>query len=1047
MRQEPRLPPLWRCHLALQDFRLPLRIGLLTGTYLLAGKLALLLAIPPGFATAVWPAAGIALAACLAWGNRVWPGVFLGSLLVNVTTGFDPSSTAALLHSLTPPTIIAAGASLQALCGAFLVRRFVGFPLSLNRLPRISLLLFIGGPCSCLIGATVGVGALQLAGRIGEGQLLANWGTWWLGDSLGVVVFLPLAAAWGMELQRSQMRTRLSVILPLVLALVLTVGLFLHVRRAELTNRQLTFSGQAENLAQAIATNIDVYRDVLFSIEGLFHSSKEVDREEFRKFVSYSFARHQGIQALEWVPRVPAQERDRLEASARADGFAGFVFTERNQQGHLVPAAPRPEYFPVFYLEPYASNEAAFGFDLGFSVARKEALYLARDTGRPVATQRVTLLQQRDSQFGILLFVPIYISLTPPATLDERQTRFLGAVCGVFQIPELVEAALRPLQHQGFVIEIHDLSATKDQQFIYSSQLDPPSDPPSRDLPDLALRPDDLGYQKLLDVGSRRWLLRLFPTPDYLAARQPWGAWAVLTGGLIFCCLLGSFLLLVVGRKVMTERVVELRTAELQESNLQLEQEVAERERAEAELQETQAELERRVTKRTEELAKANEDLTAVNHLIMTCSSLLDMSEILERVMDQALEITGLEGGTICFTQADQALHLAAHRETSEATIADLTNNVIKIGDCLCGRSALEQKPLILRDRQQVLSFSSREATRNEEIQFHAAFPLVTAGRCVGVLCLFTKTAHIPSERSLKLIETVSSPIALAIDNANLYEQKVRYASTLEEKVQERTTELQTAQHRLQQLVDELNAANLRLQDLDRAKSMFIASMSHELRTPLNSIIGFSNILLKEMPGPLNFEQKKQLKMVTGSARHLLNLINDILDISKIESGELTLVIAPVRLSEVLQQVRESLAPLAESKGLSLRVSLPPEVDSINSDSRRLRQILLNLVGNALKFTESGGVQILCGLNRGRLAIQVVDSGIGIREQDMDQLFHSFRQIDTGLSRKYEGTGLGLFISQRLAQMLGGDIRVTSRFGQGTTFTLTLPLGKEATHG
>lgn len=1043
MRQKLQLTPFWRCHLALQDFRLPLRIGLLTGAYLLAGKLALLLAIPPGFATAVWPAAGIALAACLAWGNRVWPGVFLGSLLVNVTTGLDPSSTAALLHSLTPPTIIAAGASLQALCGALLVRRFVGFPLSLNRLPRISLLLVIGGPCSCLIGATVGVGALQLAGRIGDGLLLTNWGTWWLGDSLGVVVFLPLAAAWGMELQRSQVRTRLSVILPLVLALVLTIGMFLHVRHAELTHRQLIFSGQAEHLAQAIATNIDVYRDVLFSIEGLFHSSKKVDREEFRNFVSYSFARHQVIQALEWVPRVPAQERDRLEASARADGFADFVFTERDQQGHLIPAATRPEYFPVFFIEPYAGNEAASGFDLASSAARKEALDLARDTGRPVATQRVTLLQEQGSQFGILLFVPIYTSLTPPASMEERQNRFLGAVCGVFEIPELVEAALRPLQHQGFVIEIHDLSAAMDQQFLYSNQLNPPS----LDRPDLALRPDDLGYQKLLDVGSRRWLLRLQPTPDYLAAQQPWGAWAVLTGGLIYSCLLGSFLLLVVGRKVMTERVVEQRTAELQESNLQLEQEVAERERAETKLQETQAELERRVIMRTEELAKANEDLTAINHLIMTCSSLLDMGEILERVMDQALAITGLEGGTICFTQADQALHLAAHRETSEATLADLTNNVIKIGDCLCGRSALEQKPLILRDRQQVLSFSSREATRNEEIQFHAAFPLVTAGRCVGVLCLFTKTAHIPSERSLKLIETVSSPIALAIDNANLYEQKVRYASTLEEKVQERTTELQMAQHRLQQLVDELNAANLRLQDLDRAKSMFIASMSHELRTPLNSIIGFSNILLKEMPGPLNFEQKKQLKMVTGSARHLLNLINDILDISKIESGELTLVIAPVRLSEVIQQVRESLTPLAESKGLSLTVSLPPEVDSINSDSRRLRQILLNLVGNALKFTESGGVQILCDLNQGRLDIQVVDSGIGIREQDMEQLFHSFRQIDTGLSRKYEGTGLGLFISQRLAQMLGGDIRVTSRFGEGTTFTLTLPLGKETTHG
>ncbi|MHB8714013.1 MAG: MASE1 domain-containing protein [Trichloromonadaceae bacterium] len=257
---------------------MPIRIGLLAVAYLVAGKLALLLAIPPGFATAVWPAAGIALAACLTWGNRVWPGIFLGSLLVNLGTGFDPSSAAALLHSLAVPAIIAAGASLQALCGALLVRRLVGFPLSLNRLPSMSLLLFIGGPCSCLIGATLGVTTLQLAGRIGEGLLLSNWGTWWLGDSLGVVVILPLAAAWSMELQRAQFRTRISVILPLLLALALTIGLFLHVRSAEWQNRQLIFSGQAEHLAQAIATNVDVYRDVLFSIEGLFQASQQVDR-------------------------------------------------------------------------------------------------------------------------------------------------------------------------------------------------------------------------------------------------------------------------------------------------------------------------------------------------------------------------------------------------------------------------------------------------------------------------------------------------------------------------------------------------------------------------------------------------------------------------------------------------------------------------------------------------------------------------------------------------------------------------------------------------
>lgn len=251
----------------------------------------------------------------------------------------------------------------------------------------------------------------------------------------------------------------------------------------------------------------------------------------------------------------------------------------------------------------------------------------------------------------------------------------------------------------------------------------------------------------------------------------------------------------------------------------------------------------------------------------------------------------------------------------------------------------------------------------------------------------------------------------------------------------------------MQQLVDELNHANLRLQDVDRAKSMFIASMSHELRTPLNSIIGFSSILLKEMPGPLNFEQKKQLKMVMGSARHLLNLINDILDISKIESGELTIARENFSLVEVLAQVQESLAPQAEKKGLYLTVHVSPGIDRLVSDSRRVRQILLNLVGNAVKFTEHGGVTVECARRDRQLDIRVIDSGIGVREENLKNLFLSFRQLDTGLARKYEGTGLGLFICKRLVQMLGGQIRVQSRFGEGSTFSFTLPLNQEDDHG
>jgi two-component system, NarL family, sensor histidine kinase EvgS len=226
----------------------------------------------------------------------------------------------------------------------------------------------------------------------------------------------------------------------------------------------------------------------------------------------------------------------------------------------------------------------------------------------------------------------------------------------------------------------------------------------------------------------------------------------------------------------------------------------------------------------------------------------------------------------------------------------------------------------------------------------------------------------------------------------------------------------------------------------NRVKSAFLASMSHELRTPLNSIIGFTGIVLNELAGPLNLEQKKQLKMVKGSSHHLLDLINDVLDISKIEAGEVEISKEEFSLRQVMDQVAASLRPLAEQKGLWLYLQMAPEVDSVVSDERRVRQVLINLVNNAVKFTEKGGVTIVCRQRDDQVEIAVTDTGIGIREEDMGRLFRPFQQLDTGTARRYEGTGLGLSVCRKILDMLGSTIRVDSQYGKGTTFAFTIPV-------
>ncbi len=266
----------------------------------------------------------------------------------------------------------------------------------------------------------------------------------------------------------------------------------------------------------------------------------------------------------------------------------------------------------------------------------------------------------------------------------------------------------------------------------------------------------------------------------------------------------------------------------------------------------------------------------------------------------------------------------------------------------------------------------------------------------------------------------------------------------LKHQVNVRTLELkqinQEMEQRITERTTELAAAMEKAQAADRLKSAFLATMSHELRTPLNSIIGFTGILLQGLVGELNEEQKKQLGMVRVSANHLLSLISDVLDISKIEAGQLQVDHVPFDLPASIRKVEQAIRPLAEKKGLDLTIDIAPDVGTVRSDMRRVEQVLLNLLSNAVKFTEEGRVRLTCSANPGMVIIGVADTGIGIRSEDLDNVFKPFLQIDSGLSRKYEGTGLGLSICKKLVHLLGGDIGVDSVWKEGSTFSFSLPM-------
>ncbi len=259
----------------------------------------------------------------------------------------------------------------------------------------------------------------------------------------------------------------------------------------------------------------------------------------------------------------------------------------------------------------------------------------------------------------------------------------------------------------------------------------------------------------------------------------------------------------------------------------------------------------------------------------------------------------------------------------------------------------------------------------------------------------------------------------------------------LEEKVTERTRELAKANVNLKQEVEMRKKAEMEANNFSRTKSTFLANMSHELRTPLNCIIGFTSVLKDGMAGEINEEQARQLDMVYGSARHLLELINDILDLSKVESGKVKIVVTDFELMPLLAEIKALMQPLADAKGLELQLSgYVPEL--LHSDRRKLRQVLLNLLGNAIKFTEQGNVTLVCRQEGQSAIFEVTDTGIGISKEKRTKIFEAFEQADARTEREYEGTGLGLAISQRFVELLGGEITVRSMLNEGSTFRIVL---------
>ncbi len=445
-----------------------------------------------------------------------------------------------------------------------------------------------------------------------------------------------------------------------------------------------------------------------------------------------------------------------------------------------------------------------------------------------------------------------------------------------------------------------------------------------------------------------------------------------------------------------------------------------------------------------EELQQRIKELSVLYEASRMVASSLNPKRVMDNLLDLLVNKFNVDNCSVRLLDHDGMLRIKAQHGLRPEFVktAERQPNM----ECYSGECFLTGKVIHVPDTDEINKAISTNLMTGQGIKSFVQAPIFSEQEIIGVLSASSmKEKGYFSDKFIDLFKTLAQQLGVAIGTARLYDQLARFNKQLEAKVAERTIALE-------QKSIQLGQANTELKELDRLKSEFLANMSHELRTPMNSIIGYTQLLIDEIDGTINEEQKESLETVERNATNLLALINDILDLSKIEAGKMTISLKPISLDKVIEETLTTLNPLFENKKQHFSLIKEESLPKVIGDAEKLRQILINLLNNAIKFTDFNGKISLkaklwnkpppTGLDphKNYLMVAVEDSGIGIKTEDLERLFDEFIQLDASASRQYGGTGLGLSITKRLVEMHNGIILVSSRYGKGSIFSFFIPV-------
>ena len=991
-------------------------IGIATA-YFIAGELGHLLVIPPSYATVIFPSSGIALASVLLYGKRAGLGVLLGSFLLIASVPVTANDLSESLNFSLMSFTIAVGAMLQAFAGDYLVRRFAGTPNILSNQRNILLFLLYGGLVSALVNSTFSVSLLVATGKMPAEAFFANWLSWWGGDAMGIIIFAPLVLIGLSTKNPVWQGKKWAITLPIFTMFLLTaLAVFNEIENSN-THIKLEFDQRAKELSLILKSSITANLNVLHVFDSLYNLSPSIDRNEFRTFSSGQLKTFKSIQAVQWVPIILEENRDAYEKNVQQEGFPRFQITERDVNNKMVRAGNRAEYAPVDFNEPYQGNEIISGFDNYSNPSRRELLDKARDTNELTTSPPIKLIQEKGTQNGFLVYMPLYRPNQPHGTLEERRNAIASYIAVVVRTGDMMADAFKNQNLTNVAYRLVDISAAAGEQMLCVNN--------EQEFKTATLQP----YSRTLhsfnkfEVGGRVWQFEMIPTTDYFNKHRSINVWLILLAGFSSTTIVIITALVSAIRQYKVQQLVDKQFAINQE------------------LSKFKMGLDCLATGII--FVDNDRNITYINNSTITLH--LNNEDAIRKDLPffNSVDLIGKNIDLFHKNPEHQAKLLAELKGTAEVNIK-IANLILNV----------KASPLMNEFGQrigsvaEVINITEKENRAAELVITNEKLAVQTAEKQAATTKLAILNA-INAEKEKRTNELISVNKHLTQANEEIA-MNLQILAVVNDEKERVAIELANFHIKNNLLIHQMNQVQ-RLESIGRVTS----GIAHEFNNILGCIIGYNDMnqyVSEDMTDEnLKIELENNTKQVSFAVKRAAELINKMLVYCRQDTPQKKINVQPTQAV-----IEEFLVILRQTLNSQITIETLFEDDNIiHIDARNLQQILTDLISNArdamngrdgiitillkqVKDVAAHCVACASAMEGDFIELSVIDNGTGIDPKIITRLFDPFFTT----KEQGDGTGLGLSTVSGIVHQSGGHLLVESNqseFNQGSSFTLLFP--------